>query len=73
MKFYKDGRRTIQFADKDQVKILLDAGWSRTKPEVEPEEGKQVKIDAAEAQELADKEAPVPTKPKKIRKILKKK
>ena len=81
MKFYKDGRRTIQLADKDQVEILLDAGWSRTKPEVKKVEvakgaGMTVKkLADKKVKELADKEVPVPAKPKskKIRKIPNKK
>ena len=77
MKVYnKDGKTMI--ADKDQMEIVLDAGWSKTKPEVETEDEKQAKIEAAEAEEatkVADKEAEEATKPKlkKIRKVLKKK
>jgi len=81
MKVYNlDGKAVT--VDKEQMEIVLDAGWSKTKPEVETEEEKQAKIDADDAQALADKEAEEAeeaqktaeaTKPKKIRKILKKK
>lgn len=36
MKLYKDDK-IMQSVGKDQVEICLEAGWSKTKPEPEPE------------------------------------
>ena len=59
MKVYNlDGKAVT--VDKEQMQIVLDAGWSKTKPEVEKEVEPEV-------------EEPELPKLKKIRKILKKK
>jgi len=77
MKVYKDGK--TMNADKDQMEIVLDAGWSKTKPEVEPKKIADKKVvevkEIEKVSEIADKkvvevkEADKIPKPKKIRKI----
>lgn len=73
MKVYKDGK--TMNADKDQMEIVLDAGWSKIKPEDQIEEEKQVNPEAADEVNDVDvkDEAAEVKQPKKLRKILKKK
>ena len=67
MKVYNlDGKAVT--VDKEQMQIVLDAGWSKTKPEVEKEVEPEVEKEVEP--EVEEPELP---KLKKIRKILKKK
>lgn len=75
MKVYKGD--TVMDADKEQLEIVLEAGWSKTKPETDKEvkakEAPEVADkEAAEAPEVADAEKAKVIKPKKLRKVPKK-
>ena len=62
MKFYKEGHRTMQSVDKDQVEAVEAAGWSRTKPEpeaIEPSPEPTPDADKTEPATDADKTEPV--------------
>jgi len=61
MKLYK-GDRVMQMVDKDQVDDCINAGWSRTKPEVEKDSLSE-NSDLSE-EELEDKKMATPKKKK---------
>jgi len=82
MKLYKDGHEA--YADKEQVALFLESGWSKDKPsakkadkvpEVAPEIEEE-EIDSeneGEEEEAGEDETPKPQKPTPGKKVIRKK
>jgi len=71
MKVYKDNK--VMNADKEQMDIVLGAGWSKIKPESKEVKKEKVTVAPAIREEPVTEAKPASPKPKKIRKATPKK
>ena len=76
MKYYKEGHRTLEFVDIDQIEAIESAGYSQTKPESKKDTPEKVEPEKVEPENTEDSKVEpekINTAPKKITKKLRKK